>query len=315
MQIVYVEYCHDGFWSFYEKHFKSWGINRALLDSVHVTESKEDELMSIVAVSDVHLGMKGSKEKEFTDFIEYLTDRKIEHLVLLGDILETWRGDFNKVIIEFSATLGTLNKMLENTQIHYIAGNHDFYLFRLNGLLKNDLFPFKVEKHVVIRSKEQEFFFFHGYQLEVLCNPFYKSMKTYEAFCEHMCLAGDNAGHTAEKLWEQLLSKRSFLDSLKMFPSEPKSALMSLRQPPEMRIRNYQKYKIFRPIRELAGAETRHFLLPIHPEQYLIYGHTHEAYVDDEKKVANTGSWGFGEEKKCEYIEIVDDKVSLKEFN
>jgi predicted phosphodiesterase len=65
---------------------------------------------------------------------------------------------------------------------------------------------------------------------------------------------------------------------------------------------------------ELAAANTRHFLLNVRPEQYLVYGHTHLAYVDDRNKVANTGSWGFGDKKALEYIEINNDKVKLKEF-
>lgn len=270
--------------------------------------------MSIVAVSDVHLGMKGAKENEFAEFLEYLKDRKVRHLVLLGDIIETWRRNFTEAVTDCSGILSILKEMAEETQVHYVAGNHDYYLLNLNGDLK-DQFPFNVEKQVIIRSKEQEFFFFHGYQLEVLCNPFYRSMKRYETFCEYMCLAGDDAGNAAEKLWELILSKRSLWNSLKKFPSEPRSALMSMRQPPEIRIRNYQKHNIFGPIRELAGADTRHCLLHMHPEQYLIYGHTHEAYVDDSRRVANTGSWGLGEEHKLEYIEIVDDRVELKEFS
>ncbi|WP_321430552.1 metallophosphoesterase family protein [uncultured Methanolobus sp.] len=270
--------------------------------------------MTIVAVSDSHLGMKGAKENEFTDFIEYLKDRKIEHLVLLGDIIEIWRRNFTEAVMDFSGTMTYLNRMLEGTQIHYIAGNHDYCLLHLDGALKNDML-FSVEKNVVLRSKEQEFFFFHGYQLEVLCSPYYKSMKMYESFCEHMCLARDETGNAADKLWDMMLAKRSLLSSLKKFPKEPKSAFMAMRQPPEIRIRDFQENKVFRPIRELAGADSRHLLLHMHPEQYLIYGHTHDAYVDDARKVANTGSWGFGHEKKLEYIEIINDKVELKEFN
>jgi len=276
-------------------------------------QDQDDEFMTIVAVSDAHLGMKGAKENEFTDFIEYLKDREIEHLVLLGDIIEIWRRDFTEAVTDFSGTMTYISRMLKGTQIHYIAGNHDYSLLHLDGALKNYL-PFNIEKQVVIRSKEQEFFFFHGYQLEVLCSPYYKSMKMYESFCDHMCLAGDNTGIAADKLWDIMLSKRSLLSSLKNFPKEPKSAIMSMRQPPEIRIRDYQKTKIFRPIRELASTDTRHLMLDVHPEQYLIYGHTHEAYVDDDKMVANTGSWGFGDEQKLEYIEIIDDRVELKDF-
>lgn len=269
--------------------------------------------MSIIAVSDVHLGMKGAKEKDFTEFIESLKDREVKHLVLLGDVIDIWRRDFTKAVIECSESLNILNDMLNETKVHYVVGNHDFYMLRLSELMKEN-FPFEVKRATVIKSREQEFFFFHGYQLEVLCNPYYKSMTTYETFSEHMCLAGDDAGNAAEELWEQIQSKRSFWDSLKRFPSEPKSALMSMMQPPEIRIRNYHKHNIIEPIMELAGADTRHFLLSIRPDQYMIYGHTHEAYVDNRKKVANTGSWGFGKDKRLEYIEITNDKVELKEF-
>ncbi|WMW25037.1 hypothetical protein RE474_13295 [Methanolobus sediminis] len=140
-------------------------------------------------------------------------------------------------------------------------------------------------------------------------------MKVYETFCEQICLASHITGNAADKLWDNILSKRSLWDDLKKFPSEPRSAFMSMRQPPERRIRNYLKNNIFKEMRDLAGSDTRHFQLHMRPEQYLIYGHTHDAYVDDGRRVANTGSLGFGDEHKLEYIEIIDDKVELKGFN
>ncbi|WMW21181.1 UDP-2,3-diacylglucosamine diphosphatase [Methanolobus mangrovi] len=269
--------------------------------------------MSTIAVSDVHLGMKEAKVDKFVEFLEFVKSNKIEHLVLLGDIIDIWRRDFTKTVLECSKSLKTLNEMLDKTKVHYIVGNHDFYLLRLSELLGEN-FPFEVKKTAVIKSKNQEFFFFHGYQLEVLCNPYYKSMKTYETFSEHMCLAGDDAGNAADKLWKSIQSHSSLWDSLKRFPENPQDALRSMIQPPEDRIKNFNKHNVIEPIEELAGAETRHFLLSIRPDQYLIYGHTHHAYVEDKNKVANTGSWGFGEDKKLEYIEITDDKVELKEF-
>jgi UDP-2,3-diacylglucosamine pyrophosphatase LpxH len=269
--------------------------------------------MSIVAVSDVHLGMNGAKEKEFVKFIKDLRDRDVEHLVLLGDIIDIWRRDFTKAVMECSESLTMLNDILDETEVHYVVGNHDFYLLRMSQVLEEN-FPFKVKKHEVIKSKNQEFFFFHGYQLEVLCNPYYKSMSTYEAFSEHMCLAGDDAGNTAEMVWEEIQSKRSLWDTLKRFPSEPKSALRSMMEPPERRIGKYNRHNVVEPIMKLAAAKTRHFLLNVRPDQYLVYGHTHLAYVDNKNKVANTGSWGFGDKKDLEYIEIDNDRVKLKVF-
>ncbi|WP_094228610.1 UDP-2,3-diacylglucosamine diphosphatase [Methanolobus psychrotolerans] len=269
--------------------------------------------MSIIAVSDVHLGMKGAKEQEFVNFIEEAKLKGVEHLVLLGDIIDIWRRDFIKAVLECSRSLTLLNDLADKMKVHYIVGNHDFYLLRLSELLGKN-FPFEVKKSTVIKSKNQEFFFFHGYQLEVLCNPYYKSMKTYETFSEQMCLAGDDTGNAADAAWKLFQSSRSILDSLKRIPENPLDALRSMMKPPEERIRNFNKHNVIEPIEELAGAETRHFLFDIHPGQHLIYGHTHHQYLKKENKVANTGSWGFGDDKKLEYIEIVNDEVMLKEF-
>jgi hypothetical protein len=69
-------------------------------------------------------------------------------------------------------------------------------------------------------------------------------------------------------------------------------------------------------IKEIAESNSRNNMFGIKKDQYLIYGHTHEAYVNEEKKVANTGCWGIqNSEKRNLYIEIIDDKVMIKNFN
>ncbi|MBN1133516.1 MAG: metallophosphoesterase family protein, partial [Methanosarcinaceae archaeon] len=120
--------------------------------------------MSIVAVSDVHLGMKGANNQKFIDFLESLDFEKISDFVLLGDIIDIWRRDFTKAVIECSKPLTLLNDLIDDTKIHYVVGNHDYYLLRLFELHGKN-FPFEVKKSTVISSKSQEFFFFHGYQL------------------------------------------------------------------------------------------------------------------------------------------------------
>ncbi|NPE31056.1 hypothetical protein HNV12_24490 [Methanococcoides sp. SA1] len=129
--------------------------------------------MSIVVVSDVHLGMDEANEEKFIDFLKGLDFENIEHFVLLGDIIDIWRRDFTKAVIECSRSLTLLNDLASKTKVHYVVGNHDYYLLRLSELY-GDKFPFDVKKSTVIKSKYQEFYFMHGYQLEVLCNPYYK---------------------------------------------------------------------------------------------------------------------------------------------
>ncbi|SFM83501.1 UDP-2,3-diacylglucosamine diphosphatase [Methanolobus profundi] len=267
--------------------------------------------MSIIAVSDVHLGMDGARKDDFTEFIHRVKDMGADHLVLLGDIIDIWRRDFTKAVIECSEPLNALNDILDDTQVHYVVGNHDYYMLRLSEKLKEN-FPFEVEKTTVIKSMNKEFFFFHGYQLEVLCNPHYKSMQTYEKFSEQMCLAGDDEGDIADAAWKIYQAGRAYIDKLKRLPENIYAAFDSMGNPPEKRLRG--KHDALGSIKDLAGASTRHYLLSIRPEQYMIYGHTHEAYVDKRNMVANTGSWGFGKDEKLEYIEIANDEVELKEF-
>ena len=270
--------------------------------------------MSIVAVSDVHLGMKGAKEQKFIDFLESLDFKNISDFVLLGDIIDIWRRDFTKAVIECSRSLTLLNDLVDTTKIHYVVGNHDYYMLRLYQLHGQN-FPVEVKKSAVISSKSQEFFFFHGYQLEVLCNPHYKSMKTYETFSENMCLAGDDEGNAADAAYKLFRSCDAILHKLKRLPENPWDAMKSMMELPEKRIRNVHRHNVIKPIMELAEAETRHYLFGIRPEQFLVYGHTHVPYVNPDGMVANTGSWGFGDKRTCDYLEIIDDVPVLKEFN
>lgn len=163
-----------------------------------------------------------------------------------------------------------------------------------------------------------DFYFIHGHQLEALCNPYYKSMKTYETFNEQMCLAGDDKGDAADKVWKLLQSSKSILDCLKRVLEDPYAALKSMMESPETRIRNSDKHNVIEPMEKLAESDIRHLLLEMETNQFLVYGHTHypTSHLDPTapKNVANAGSWGFGEDNKLCYIEIKDDEVYNKEF-
>ncbi|NOQ48104.1 MAG: hypothetical protein GQ576_03025 [Methanococcoides sp.] len=55
--------------------------------------------MSIVVVSDVHLGTDEANEEKFIKFLKELDFEKIEHFVLLGDIIDIWRRDLQKQLL------------------------------------------------------------------------------------------------------------------------------------------------------------------------------------------------------------------------
>jgi UDP-2,3-diacylglucosamine pyrophosphatase LpxH len=203
--------------------------------------------VSIVAVSDVHLGMEGANEGNFIEFLEHLDFGEVKHLVLLGDIIDLWRRDFTNAFMENAAVLKLISEIASKTKVHYVIGNHDYYLLRLSEI-NGQNFPFEVSKTLTLKNEAEQpaenrldYFFIHGYQLEVLCNPYYKSMKTYEAFSEQLCLAGDEKGNAAEQAWKLIQSSASFFECLKRIPEDPRGALRSMMEPPEERIQNYDK--------------------------------------------------------------------------
>jgi UDP-2,3-diacylglucosamine pyrophosphatase LpxH len=156
---------------------------------------------SIIVVSDVHLGMtigedKSNEEKyresQFRDFLDALDFSNISDFILLGDILDFWRHDYLNVIVDEKCYVDKwkeLKNKYTDTNFHYIAGNHDYHLLWLkeNGAD----YPIDIKKSVEIQSKDEVFYFIHGYQLEVLSWSLYKSLSLYEEFCEDMCLVGE----------------------------------------------------------------------------------------------------------------------------
>lgn len=438
---------------------------------------------SIIIVSDVHLGMtigenkpkeEKYRESQFGDFLDSLDFSNISDFIFLGDILDFWRHDYLNVIVDEKCYMDKWKELKNkhiDTNFHYIVGNHDYHLLWLKEHGAD--YPIDIKKSVEIKSKDEVFYFIHGYQLEVLSWSLYKSLSLYEEFCEDMCLVGEEGSRFADNLWSHYLEKitgimklspsylggvhtdkletgkskefkRCFeskevtsyitpkimteeifyksgelLSQIESREKEQKLSEISLEipdliikeiqeikkhveafvdkaqssnkiikeiellesnispiDPPEKRIKtreakvvnlrkditdlselrentsslitryldlnseilkkvfpdlhekltNYyewvhnfeiSKHIDYFTIRELAESDARHYMFGIKKDQYLIYGHTHDAYLDKGKKVANTGCWGVQDDpknKKLLYIKIIDDDVKIMSF-
>lgn len=80
-----------------------------------------------IIVSDLHLGTRDSKAN---DFIDFLDQHSTELLVLNGDIVDGWalaRG--SKWKKQHTNVLAKLLKLSKKTQIVWVRGNHDDFLF------------------------------------------------------------------------------------------------------------------------------------------------------------------------------------------
>ena len=87
----------------------------------------------IIVASDVHLGYDKCNYEAFTSFLNKCNSSGIDHLVLLGDLLDFWRRNNAEIIMdEKYAEIFNLLDNLAIKDIHFIVGNHDYHMLSLN---------------------------------------------------------------------------------------------------------------------------------------------------------------------------------------
>ena len=107
--------------------------------------------MTIVVVSDVHLGYEKSDRDNFQIFLESETISKLndkDHFVLLGDIVDFWRNQNSDIFLD-EKNKNILSKLVDislQTNTYYIIGNHDYSMINLVYRYGEKNFPFKVSK-------------------------------------------------------------------------------------------------------------------------------------------------------------------------
>ncbi len=273
----------------------------------------------ILVVSDVHLGFDDCNKDAFSDFLDEFQDKEIEHLVLLGDILDFWRRNNAEIIHENNDILTKLNNLKAN-QIHYIAGNHDYYILDLtkrNYTLNSDKYynidnKVTISKSLRLKSGDESFFFTHGYELELIRTEIPSSLETFENIYKEMCFNGDILGRAESEIWDIPKELEKIFNYLKteLSGSEKQKFIEKMYQNPNER-------KDIDKVYDFATSNGKNYLLGMKPNEKLVYGHTHRPFITDDKTVANTGSWiNELEDKNYQnsYVEIEDGEMELKFF-
>ncbi|MDP3012658.1 MAG: UDP-2,3-diacylglucosamine diphosphatase [Candidatus Subteraquimicrobiales bacterium] len=251
----------------------------------------------ILVVSDVHLGFKKCNRKDFISFLKKFRGKDIENLVLLGDIFDFWRRNNAQIVEENEEVMERISD-LDAKKVHYIAGNHDYYILTLNKMSENNENKFTVSKYLRLESGGENFFFVHGYQLESILWEFPASLEMYEKFSNEMCYNQDFTGSFLSIIWDlkELFSKkRRFTNDMDKEP---------------------HKRKNIDEVYKLAVSSAKYLLLGMQPTENLVFGHTHRPFISKDKKVVNTGSWINEIKKKYQnsFVEIDDGKMDLKFF-
>ncbi|MGZ7119601.1 MAG: metallophosphoesterase [Methanobacterium sp.] len=247
----------------------------------------------IIAVSDVHIGYEKSNKEDFLRFLDEIKTEKIDDFVFVGDIFDFWWRNTVKALLENQDVLNKI-KELNTEKIHYIIGNHDYYIFEWYKKYE-DSYPFTVSKDLRLTDGENKFYFTHGYEMEVLVN-YDLNLETYEKFASDMCWNSDERGSFVSKLWDTFRSvSKEEVDDLKLKPS---------------------KRKEMENIYHFATSPAKYMFSGLHEDDTLIFGHTHVPLIEKHNKIANTGSWvdEFAEKLQNSYIQIIDGDMELKFF-
>ena len=86
-----------------------------------------------IFISDLHLG-DGSRtddfhrDKELLEFLQFV-EAEAQELIILGDFLELWQADLDKVLFVHSEVINRLLSLKNKIKITYCIGNHDYIPF------------------------------------------------------------------------------------------------------------------------------------------------------------------------------------------
>lgn len=251
----------------------------------------------IIAVSDVHLGYEKSNTESFREFLEQCRSIDIDKFIILGDLLDFWRCNNAEAVIDNQHVLDLLGR-LNAKDIYYLPGNHDIYVHKLAEIY-GDQYPFRVRKWLTLDDGGSRIHFRHGYELEVLANLEPMTVESYERLSERMCFTEEITGGILSDLWDLIENRHDM-----------KKKASFIRRPPHDRGRLDR-------VRELALSKGAYVLLGMRPGDKLVYGHTHRPFVNDERTVANTGSWvndGPADRLRNTYVVIDDGRMELRVF-
>jgi UDP-2,3-diacylglucosamine pyrophosphatase LpxH len=129
-----------------------------------------------IVVSDLHLGTKDSKTKEF---IEFLDTHQTDLLILNGDIVDGWalqRG--TKWRKQHTKVISKLLKLSHKTKIIWIRGNHDEFLTEFIGSKFTNI---EIREDYVLETAKwvtgdmytkDKYYVFHGDKIDIFTTKY-----------------------------------------------------------------------------------------------------------------------------------------------
>ncbi len=251
--------------------------------------------MTTIVVSDVHLGYKNCNKKDFNKFLDELSKMdELNHIVICGDFIDMWRRDLVGVMLENADIFIKLKDIQKSgVTVDYVAGNHDYHILKLNDYG----YQFVFHEEFFLTMDDIKYKFLHGYEFD--CDQ-------DKIYFDALCYSSDKLGDIAGNAWKIFNSGKSRLGWVLGFFDKRKDMrkLRALLLTPEERQKNAI---VFERIEKKACRSVK-------KGEVLIFGHTHEPFINTTENVANAGSWVKDHTPSNTYLEIKDGKISLKIF-
>jgi UDP-2,3-diacylglucosamine pyrophosphatase LpxH len=253
-------------------------------------------MSAIVAFSDVHLGYDRTDYDHFMEFLQELQNRDdLADVVIVGDLVDLWRRDIVGLEFALSKYVEELKRLQNKVNVHYVLGNHDFHV----GYLKNHDYPLKPQSSLTIERFGYTVRFLHGHQCDPLQNIL--GPNTSEILCWTL---SDDVGEAKSRLWDLFGTKS------KLPKEEFEANVESLMRPPEDE-RRIQAFGLPADFVDCIKA----YLKVTEEKEFIVFGHTHEPFIDVNSRVANTGCWIKGANPANTYFEFVRWPPRIVEFN
>ncbi len=254
-------------------------------------EGRRSTSLTIIVVSDQHLGYQNADKQSFNGFLEELQDEpNLTDLVLLGDVVDMWRRDASGVFLENRDTLDKIGLLQQRMTVHYVAGNHDYHVLQL----QNHSYPFEFLRDLTLSDGNRTIRFLHGYEFDPLQEP-----PLMEALCHVM---SDGAGDFESGAWATLTRDWSDLEyfvSAIFRKRKIRKKVETLQMKPEDRLK------------EILTDVERRACSSVKEGEVLVFGHTHRPFMNRSENVVNSGSWVLDAPVHNTYVRIEEGRPRL----
>ncbi len=259
----------------------------------------------IVVISDLHLGYEKCDRASLISFLDKLQeDPAVTDLVLLGDIVDMWRRDASGVFLENREVINKIIGLQEKMKVHYVAGNHDYHVLHLKNSKQYIHYPMQFNENLTITDGNYTYRFVHGYEFEYGPREANPTMHlVMNALCRVM---SDEQGYVEDDVWGLVTKGWSeieyFFSTILLFRKRRiRSITTQLRDNPETRLQDKIRDVDKRAYDAQGGR----------PNEILVYGHTHQPFINEQENLVNSGSWVTDAAIRNTYVELCEGKPRL----